>query len=1170
MSGVKWTKNQNDAITARCANVLVNAAAGSGKTAVLTARIINRLVPENDEEPIRADRLLVVTFTRAAAAEMRDRIERGLKDKLAQAAADGDMKKRRFVSAQIKQLAAAKIMTIDSFCQTVVKEHFHLLDLDPSYSIVSGPEAKIIWDEAFDKLCDELYASNDSGFYLLVKSFCKNGSEKNLREMVYKLYGFACSLPYPERYIARSAEEYACKGGFENTVWFGKIKSKYDLMLETANSNYKEVLSLLPPDDMWDKARALLTDEAKRVSEIASFEAAGEVSFETLRLPAKADSELKERIKALRGAAKDSVKSIGGLMPGDGDMTERFLTERLYPAAKALAGLTLKFSDALFAHKKQKAVLEFSDIEQLAYRLLAENDAIRKIQQERYDEILIDEYQDTNSLQDELFAMLASGSNLFMVGDMKQSIYRFRSSDPLVFRSKADSYSPDNDAPDRKITLSENFRSRREVLNCVNDIFAAAMSKAVGELEYDDDQRLNCGNDGYTETGFDYTAECVVLENLASEDEDSPERVQAEAEYIASRIAEMKRQGFLVRDRIKVKKDNGEYAEEDGVRPVRNSDFAVLMSSHKAVSGTYREVFARYGIDCWCENEGYFIRPEIKLMMSLLRVIENPEQDIPMVAVLRSAAGGFSDEEIAQIRISERKKSFCGAMFSIYSKYLTAKEKGILTESGAAFGERVARFCEELTEWRDMARYMSADQMVRALYERTGLYAFFGAVDNGEAQANLRLFFDRARQYEGAGFRGLFAFLRYMEKLESNSQDLSGADFANGGDYVQIMTIHKSKGLEMPVVFLAGCGKKFSSESIKGTLLPHKELGFSVDYVSFDENVEITSPVRGVISDEISAELKSEEMRKLYVALTRAKEKLIVTACIDNKNARLDERRAKWAATGLGGLRGTAGDANGFIDWIAPAAIESVNWKYEYVPCAGQKTIGTGETAEEVREIFIPKNAKEILTYDYPYAAERLKSKAAVSDFKGINHTDTLVTKPAFMSDGDGSGTEFGTAIHRIMETLPREQGKNTEYIKRHINALVECGDIRPELLRTINAAKVAGFYSSAIGERIIAAKEVYRESEFEIGADAGELYSAPELSGEIALLQGVIDCWFEEDGEVVLVDYKTDRVKEIDEIHQKYDIQLALYAQALEKITKKRVKEKFIYLFSRDIVIQC
>lgn len=1080
MSDVKWTPSQQAAIEARDAKVLVNAAAGSGKTAVLTERIIKRLVPDNGEVPARADRLLVVTFTRAAAAEMRDRIERGLKEELAKAAASGDMKRRRFVSGQIKQLAAAKISTIDSFCQTLVKEYFHILDIDPAFSIVQGTEEDVIKSEVFAALQDRLYEEKDKAFMLLARDFCRNGAENDIYKLVDKIYKFTSNMPYPEQFIRAGAAEYLLKNGIRDSVWYRNVP--------------------------------LEEEEAEQ--------------------------------------------------------TEIFVRKVLSPYASALAEITLKFSDELAAAKKKRSVMSFADIEQLAYRLLAENEDIRLEQQNRYDEILIDEYQDTNAMQDGIFEMLTNGTNLFMVGDMKQSIYRFRGSEPLVFRSKADTYLADSKAAERKISLTENFRSRAQVLSSVNDVFERCMSREVGELEYDSDQQLNAGNEGYQKTGCDYQSEYVLIERNASED--APDRAELEAEYIARRIADMKRNGFMVRDKIKEEKD-GKVQLADGVRKVRNSDFAVLMSSHKAESKTFREVFARYGIDCCCETDGYFVRPEIKLMMSLLRVIENPQRDIPFVAVMRSGVGGFTDDEIAKIRIHENKKSFCDALFSVYSKYLTLKDEGRLTPASEMFGAKVAAFAEKLISWRDKARYMSAEGMVHMLCEQAGLYAFFGAADGEEAQANLQLFFDRAKQYESSGFRGLFGFLRHMEKLEAGSEDLPGAEFSDGGDFVRIMTIHKSKGLEIPVVFLAGCGKSFNTEDIKGALLLHKELGFSINYNSYDENISIVSPVHEVFKKAIREELLSEEMRKLYVALTRAKEKLIATACIKNDKT-LAGKLEMWSTLKGTELREKAAEAKSFNDWLAPVAMQSDNWKYEYVSdCEFEEQVTFSEEFS-LEEYKLPdiERAKQILSYEYPYAAQRLKSKAAVSDFKGIAH-DVLPAKPDFMTENSaGFGAEFGTAVHLIMETLPREHGRNREYVERHINALAESGQIRAEILTAVNADKILNLYNSELGGRMIAAKEVHSESEFEIGVSASRLYDDDSLEGEQVLLQGVIDCWFEEDDGIVLVDYKTDSVREIEEIHQKYDIQVALYAEALEKITKKRVKDKFIYLFSRDSVIQC
>lgn len=1160
MGDVVWTSEQRSAIDVRDAKVLVNAAAGSGKTAVLTSRIIKRLIPTEGETPVGADRLLVVTFTRAAAAEMRERIERGLKNELILATESGDSEKRRFISKQIKQLAAAKISTIDSFCQTLVKEYFHILKISPAFQIIQASEEKLMREDVFERFTERMYKENNKAFLLLVNSVARSGMEGGVKTLVEQLYNFASNQPYPERFIDESAEQYLCKDGFGNTLWVKKSEESINEKLRVFLHLYDE--HILPT--VTSDAKDALTGERNSLAELIKMpyleKLGAMLDFRLL------DVVISGGYQKNREKLEATVNSYGENGLGDYEWLEKTLRELYYPQARALADITIEFKKALDEEKKRCSVLSFSDIERMAYRLLDENPTIREEIKGRFDEILIDEYQDTNALQDGIFEMITSGKNLFMVGDMKQSIYRFRGSEPLVFRSKADVYSESENSPERKITLGMNFRSRSEVLSSVNDLFESCMSRAVGEIEYDGSQRLNLGNDGYPDTGFDYTSEFVIIGQDQTV-ENPPGRAELEAEYIASRILEMKKNGFLVRDKITVEKD-GELQTVDGVRPVRNSDIIILMSSHKADGKVFREVFAKYGIDCYCEHEGFFSRPEIKLMLSLLGAIENPENDVPLVAVMRSVVGGFTDDEIALIRAHERRKSFFDALCSVYSKYLLLKEKGEVTMGAELLGEKVADFVERINLWRDKARFMSAEKMVNMLYEDTGIFAFFGATDSGEATANLQLFFDRAKQYEAAGYRGLFAFLRHMEKLQKTGDDLEGAGFVKGGDFVRIMTIHKSKGLEAPVVFLSGTSKKFNTDDKSGNLLMHNSLGFSLDYINYSENVHIQSIVKDVFISAITEELLSEELRKLYVALTRAKEKLIVTSFIQ-MDEKADGKIEEWKETGSVSMIAEAANAKTFTDWLAPVAINSDNWRFEYV-----KESKGAELAEEEKAasdaVFPEKDsAIEIIRFSYPHASASVKSKAAVSDFKAISHT-SMPPAPQFMGKKHNMGAEFGTAVHKVMETMPRAMAGDRKYIEEHIALLFAKGDIPPELSGSINAERFVKFYTSELGRRFLAAKEIHSESEFEAVFSAAELYDDHTLEGEDVLLQGVIDCWFEEDDGIVIVDYKTDSVKEISEIHAKYDIQLELYAKALEKITKKCVKEKFIYLFSRDCVVQC
>lgn len=1114
MSNVKWTKDQTEAIFARGANILVNAAAGSGKTAVLTNRIVNRLIPKNDETPIDADRLLVVTFTRAAASEMRERIESGLADALENAEKEKDKNAIRKIKSQIKKMRLAQISTIDAFCQTLVKANFNVLGIDPAFEIMSNSESKAMRYAVFSQLCDELYSENNTEFLDFCKDYCNVGNENALYEIVDEIYTKLSSMSNPNDRMIRFSREYAMD--FSDSVWYKDAEKQYDNMADEAIELYLEALTFPNKTPVADKIIATEYEFAKSLKNIPMNRAKETIAgfnFEKL-MGAEPES------KKLRDSGKDKIKEILAYIP-DSDIC----LDAEGKVISTLADIIIRFSDMLFAEKVRLGKFDFSDIEQLAYKLLTENEDIRTVQQNRFDEILIDEYQDVNELQDELFYLLSKNNNLFMVGDIKQSIYRFRNTDPTIFRDKVESYALDSNAKNRKIILSENFRSRQNVIDAVNDLFSEIMTYSCGDVDYNGEHRLNFGLGKSEKEGKEYIAECVQIDDY---DENLYTRDAAEANYIASRIHQMLKDGFLVND----KKPDG--AELIPTRRVRPSDFVILSSAVKNLGRVYTEALGRYGINLVCENVGFFNKNEIKIMMSLLSAIENPQNNVPLLAVMRSVVGGFDDEEISQIRICDRYISFAD---------LLAKVAG----EDSKIGKKSRRMLDLLATWRDISRRISAEKMIRMLYEETGIYAFFGAGEDEEAQENLRLFADYAKAREAMGKYDVFDFLHYMQDLEEHGEDLPCSSNLGKNDSVRLMTIHKSKGLEMPVVFLTACGKAFNNDYDKKKAVLHKDLGIAVKKKVKDD-VEEKSVVAKMITARVKADSNSEEMRKLYVALTRAKDKLIMVSA----------SKIKYESS--------------FRGYAKEVAESSPNWMYQNATIQNVDDAEIDSVVSE-RIASVPDiDVAEILNFKYNHDAPNLKSKSAVSDFKGVGHkTQIAAQKPKFLQQFEQdkiSGAEYGTAIHKIMETLPEKFGTDEAKIKEHIDALVAGGEVKTGIQKLIKPEKIAKFYNSEIGRRICKASEINRETEFEISLKASELYDTNEE--EDTLLQGVIDCWFVEDGEIVLLDYKTDRVNDIEEIHQKYDIQLELYKKALEKITKKRVKDKFIYLFSEDIVIQC
>lgn len=1193
MSKRNWTPDQLTAITTKyrkngeSCNLLLSAAAGSGKTAVLVERVIKKILPEDLSHGIDLDKLLIVTFTNAAAREMSDRISAALSNQLEAAISAGDNDRIKLIKKQQLLLGISQITTIDSFCLKLVRENFNILGIEPDFSIADSSQAQILAEETLDELFSQLYEENDPEFLSLLSLYGTSRSDAGLGNLVQHIYGFTRAIPYPDKWLKNQTEELSCPKGIEETLWFQKGLLSCQKALEDALSYAKKGLYMMcetpdldgflannPPDKnvpVYDEWKAyykafyydyLFLREAVNLDYKKLRKYTQEFSFSSLaRLDAKSEEE-KNILKTLRERVKTAISSVKVFMNFDPDEIEGIYKDVLYPATVALVNLVIKY-DKLFTKKKfDKNVMEFHDAEQLTARLLSENPEIAEQIRGKYEEILMDEYQDTSLLQEEIFSHVTTGNNLFMVGDMKQSIYRFRNSDPTIFKKKNDSYRATEDAPDRKITLSMNFRSRRQVLDSINDIFEAIMSEDAGELNYDKDQRLYTGNKDYQDINSNYTSKCIIIEGPASDfegDEDEDFTNPAiEARFVASEINRLKAEHFKVFD-------------GKGYRDIQNRDIVILMSSFKNSADSYMAELQSAGIECFVESSGYFERSEVTTILALLKTLCNPYSDIPLLAVMRSPIGAFTDDELALIRI-QKKGRFFGAVKKIASltQYLDEETKEV--------SKKAARFCEKLNRWRSYSRYMSSDKLLWQLYEETDFYAFLGAIPDGEeAQANLRLLFERAKQYETGGFEGLFNFVRYLEHIEQKDTDLSSAKLiGEAHNVVRIMTIHKSKGLEFPVVFITGGGKRFNKTSKESRVLLHKDLGIAPEIVDFENGYRAETPQRAVFKSVADTEQMSEEIRKLYVATTRAKELLYFVATVSGKADKLgkttfEKKQDEWKSMIIDNTPTFSANevlqASGYADWVAPVALASDNWEFKAINHTQIENSYINDATQAVSEIpdFDPI---KILEFKYPYKdLSNVPTKVSVSSLKSQSET-VLVPKPAFLQGKSPDGAFYGTALHKVMEHFSPKSDLCEEDVSRFIEDLVNEGILSRQEADLLHPEKVVKFYSSDVGKRILASNKVFREQVFEVEIPVCDAYPEIKVSDENILLQGVIDCFFEEDGELILVDYKTDKYSDVSEIHEKYDRQLELYKYALEKITKKKVKEKIIYLFSKDTYI--
>ena len=1223
MSKREWTDEQKQAIHAcwideektKRGNILVQAAAGSGKTAVLVERIIKKLIPEDINDAIDINRLLVVTFTNAAAGEMQERISDALSKELTKAISRGDFRKQKHLKRQLALLPSADITTIDAFCLKTIRNWFHLLNIDPDFSIMDSGELELLKDDAMEELFEAMYEEENPEFIDLLSMYTDGRDDRVLSEKIKNIYSFIQSFPDPEKWLYEKRDMFF-KG--ENNFWVKEairnarisVKKglKYlgdaaDIILKSSLGEYDDLektMNLFPPCEendvylSWGSYYTAVYDEYFNMKKMQ--DAGWQEIYEISKIPyidlrKKADfvdkdkqikdKELKERVKNLRNMARDDAMRAGILkyisMPID--EVNSLLETKLSKTVSSLVGITLKFGNVYKNLKNEKNVMEFSDIEHLCLELFRNYPDVREEYKGNFLEILMDEYQDTNRLQEEIFLSISRGDNIFMVGDMKQSIYRFRSSDPTIFKEKSDLYKKDWYAENRKIILGKNFRSRKEILDSVNDVFELIMTEESGAIVYDEDQRLNVGDDkSYQENGCDYRSECIVIEEKGENDEDILKKASLEARVIAKRIRELKESAFKVRDNETISvadPKTGEIKKQTNTvyRELKNKDIVILMSSYKGVSDIYMEELSNAGIECFAENDGYFERNEIKLIMSLLKVIGNPYQDIPLLGVMRSPIGGFSDDDLVNIRLAGD-----GYIYSAAKILVEDFEKGkIGDEDTIKTAKRTQEFLRKLKKWRGYMTYMTSDKLLWTLYEETDIYGFVGALYGGEeSRSNLRLLFERAKKYEKTGYKGLFNFVRYIGLLKKKSEDLSTATMVSENhDVVRIMTIHKSKGLEFPVVFLAGCGKRFNLRDTSGDLLLHKDAGFGLDYIDFEKSIKITNITKTVTAGIIRSESMAEEIRKLYVALTRAKEKLIVTATIPGRkedfSGGADELEKKW-----GNIEEfNALSAVKFIDWIAPAAINTPeDWRYFAVKYK-DAVEGVLQIEEEKEEAFGEgTNIERFMTYEYFYKdVSDIPSKISVSELKADNLSKSSYTQmtpvPEIMKPKkEIKGAQKGTVIHYVMQKIPFADNMNEQYVDKFVKSLQIKGSLTKEETDAVDSKKIAEFYNSPLGIRMRKSNKVWRERSFEIDISAKEI-SKDYPEEEKVILQGIIDCYFEEDGEYVLVDYKSDYYENPEEMREKYTTQLTLYADAIEKITEKKVKGKYLYLFFANDVLE-
>lgn len=1203
--GMTWTKEQQQVIDLRNRNILVSAAAGSGKTAVLVERIKELVLDK--KHPVDIDHLLVVTFTNAAAAQMKERVAKALEKALQENPSD----------VRLQQQAAlvqnAQITTIDSFCLYVLRNHFHEIGLEPNFRIGDEGELKLLREDVMTGLFEQCYEEKHPGFLHLISCYGTSRSDAPVRDMIFKLYSYAQSYPWPKQWLREALSCYEIKTEqeleqapfIEMTVEYGKQMVKG--YLEQAE-HYLELCQDADGPYMYEDA---CEQDAELMEELLScdtyqafYEELGKCKFVTLGRAKDyiGSPEKQEQVKTERKKLKDG---IGKLKSDCFALNFQEILEQLtlvQPSAEALAEVTERFIDAFAERKQDKNLVDFSDLEHFALEILVEEETGKPTEtakefQNAYEEIMIDEYQDSNYVQETILRAISrevvGQNNLFMVGDVKQSIYRFRLARPELFMEKFDTYET-TDAPCQRIDLHKNFRSRDSVLTFTNDIFYQIMKRNLGGVDYTDEAALYCGADypaGEKEDAFDSEILLTTTQELEEGTKQQISKQELEAKLIADRIRKM-----VGKEEV-VDEETGEF------RKVRYGDIVILLRSLSEWADLFAEVLNANGIPAHTVSRtGYFSTLEIRTVLNYLRILDNPRQDIPLAAVLKSPMAGLSDEQLARLRLLAEDKPYhqCVKMFLEAEEELTEKESTADEDMRA----KLKRFSETYKKLRRQTMDIPMHELLQKVLKETGYARYASALPAGRQRlANLHMLSEKAIAYEKTSYRGLYHFIRYIDELQKYDVDFGEAELVGENeDAVNIMSIHKSKGLEFPVCFVSGMGKSFNKQDSRSKMILHPNLGVGLDIIEEDRRIKVPAFFKKVIARQTELESLGEELRVLYVAFTRAKEKLIITGCIKDEEM-LQQIREIYCGSNRKELNfKERAEAKTFLEWILPAAAASGSWdKVSYVTpwsmledeAAHQITEHVSlrqrvQQAEKVSDTLYEK-IKEQLSYQYPHPdAIHLVTKYSVSELKhramrelAAKEEEDVTPKfleevstpyvPAFMEGKAevNQGALRGTAMHRLMECydftkMPDRSDEFAENIKKQLTGLVQMGKVSEDMQKLIRMPSVELFLKSQLAPRMKAAAmrdDLFREKPFVMGNH--------EMEEEMVLIQGIIDVfWVEEDG-IVLLDYKTDRVDSATRLRDMYKEQLDLYAEALERIFPLPVKEKYLYSFRLNQAIE-
>ena len=1165
MSERKWTPEQQQSIDARGGSLLISAAAGSGKTAVLVERIIGLIT--DPAHRVDVDRLLVVTFTRAAAAEMRGRLSEALSKKMAE---EPD---NRYYQKQQMLLPRAYISTVDGFCARLLKEYAGQTGLPVGFRVAEEGQASLLAAQALEDVLEENYRRRDPAFMALAAQLNAGRNDTALRSAVEGAYAFMQAQPFPDQWLQEQIDAYSAVTPLEKTDWMAFILQELDIRLEYAAALSRRAYDVCVAGDVVAYQETLL-NEYQRIARLREYVPTATydemqhavVGFTFDALPAArakdaAIAEAKDEAKALREKVKKAMGKCADLFCGTEAECRTDLAQ-MAPLADALGALVRQYTDRYVALKRQEKLLDYSDLEHEALRLLLdpETKAPTPLAEElsrRFHYVMVDEYQDTNAAQDALFRALSRNEeNLFFVGDVKQSIYGFRQAMPYLFTQRRDDY-PAYDAKKpafpATITLKNNFRSRREVTDTVNFLFRQVMGKRLGDVAYNQDEELNCSA-AYPEA--DCATEWMLLDKNAAAEEDVTDAV-AEARQIGQRIRQLMSEMTV--------------SEKGTTRPLQYRDVCILLRGRTHI-GEYLKELGKMGIPAAADKgEGFLSTPEVQTALSLLRVIDNPLREVELTAVMLSPLFGFTADDLAVLRVA-------------YGRYLplyVAVEKMATEGDDPDLSARCGLLLTRLRHLRLLAVSLPADRLLETVYRETDMEAVFAARSGGRRRvANLHQLDRIARGFEQGGFRGLSAFVRYLDRLQEQGKELGGGDTLSQ-DGVRLMTVHASKGLEFPVVFLARLGGQGSNEDSRKKLLFHHKAGIGMKLTDDAEGEKhIPLPHRAV---QCARRLddKAEELRVWYVALTRAREKLILVYSLKEPREAIRKMETNIPTEGAL-LPATILQALSPGEWLLAAALRHP----DFIPYrqSGEVVTLPAETAWQVtvydRVAPLPaetaadptaENAaltdtlRQRMGYVYPYTpllSVPAQLAASQLSHQALSRQHVAVSRPAFLQKEGMTAAQKGTALHTFMQyadfaAAARDPMGEAERLQK-------AGFITAQQKEVLSEDKIRRFFDSDLYRRLAAADQVWREYHYILDVPAGSLADLPaDMAQETVVVQGIADCVFREGDHLILVDYKTDHVDTAGELTDRYRSQMLFYKQALETLLGLPVAEMLLYSFA-------